>query len=89
MVEEAHYKRSRPVGAESPVFLSQLSWHWAKLTGGELKYRKLVRRSLRELPPHPRLGGGLGGLGFLPSPATAWLCFRTGVRCSLWAVVLR
>lgn len=37
MVEEAHYKRSRPVGAESPVFLSQLSWHCSKLTGGELK----------------------------------------------------
>lgn len=53
MVEEAHYKRSRPVGAESPVFLSQLSWHCSKLTGGELKYRKLLCRSLRELPPPP------------------------------------
>lgn len=63
MVEEAHYKKSHPAGAESPVFLSQLSW-----LRGELKCRKLVCGSVRE-PVCP--GGGLGGLGFLPSPVLA------------------
>lgn len=70
MVEEVHYKKSHPVGAESPVFLSQLSWHCPKLAGGggDVKCRKLVCSSVRE---PACLGGGLGSLRFLPSPVLA------------------